>query len=170
MKKHLSYTLYDTTPYESSEDDKILEQIKNPIIAIDLILERRFKAAEEEGNLSSKERKSLDKFLNSEFQGDTETLDDYDKRHLKKIRKKIRKGERITRYPNLSQIPSQKSPEGLRWPDRTKGCENYKLSDCFKCGYTELQPNSNGQVLCLYQKRLRHKEKLMEMEKHDSPN
>jgi hypothetical protein len=170
MKQHSGYTLYDTTLYESPEDNKILEQVKNPIVAIDLILERRFKAAEESGVLLSRERKDLDKLLNSEFKEDTETLSDYDKRHLKRVRKKIRKGERIIKYPNLLQVPQQKPPNGLKWPDRTKGCENPRLSDCFKCGYTELQPNSEGQVICLYQKRLRHKEKLMEIEKHDSPN
>jgi hypothetical protein len=154
--------IYDTSIYESNEDMKIFYQVKNPAIAIDLILERRFK----ELSIDPRERKFVNQILSKEFEKDITNLTDYDKKHLHRIRRKIRKGEKIRKYSNLSYafFGMENNRMTLKIPNKNNGCLQPWLFNCCKCPLLELQPNSEGQCICLYQKRLQFKKGLLNNE------
>ena len=104
-KEQGKITIFDTSVYENEKEDwdRIFKQTKNPAIAIDLILERRFAQAKQDGKLTPKEEKRINQLLNREFKKDESNLPDKQKKKVEKIKRKLRKGEKVHRYPNLME-------------------------------------------------------------------
>jgi hypothetical protein len=100
-RKGRGVTIYDTSLYETAEDMKIMNQVKDPALALDFILERRFAQAVADDRLDEKEKQQIHTLLNKEFTKDTDHLPEPQKKKVQKIKRKLRKQGAKIRYPNL---------------------------------------------------------------------
>lgn len=97
-------TILNTDLYENSkEEEKILTQTKHPALALDLILEMRLQKAIQDEKLSSQEKRKVKDIMNKKFNEDEITLPEAKRKQIEKIKRKLRKGEPVRKYPNLKE-------------------------------------------------------------------
>jgi hypothetical protein len=97
----------DSTVYDDDDNEfrKILEQTQNPALTIDLFLCKSFGEAFKTEDLHPTIKAKLTKLVNTELNKDTQQLTDKETKKVKKIARKLKRGEQVYRYPKIPFRP-----------------------------------------------------------------